>query len=510
MSVLPTWGVRVGRDYLGNEMGRNEPAAAPLNARTKNRDEAIATALGSLIPTKAEQANPASRLPPLGPLNETSAFSAIRPGAPSPNPSAPSGLTAGGWPRAQMRQSEPVEAPKPRAEDPSQKRVEPVILAAMPVAKAAAEPPKPASPFGDSPALDASPREVKTAPVVLASQPNIAERYSKPEVLASMPAVRPAASEGPSVRVEAEIIKPEAGRGRPEILAAMPKPAATESTTSDSARRHSAVGLLPPLKPVDAPVGAKVSEVAPISTAVEEPRQADPAPKAAAEEVKPAIEEESAFDAISALGALAAGLAKSSSAPVVALAAVEEVKKTLPQAVNTADGELPPGPSIEAPVVRAGQASYAPVKPKLPEAPKFLAPAPAPTAEAGPVDLPPAALETPPLPAPPLPASPVEAAVEPQVDALAMLSAAMGTANPVDSAKAPAGIAVPPVLPLSAMLNSSSEPEDTPERTLEDTVAELLRPMLRQWLSDNMPRIVEKALRIEVAQSLRPGGKTRS
>ena len=91
-----------------------------------------------------------------------------------------------------------------------------------------------------------------------------------------------------------------------------------------------------------------------------------------------------------------------------------------------------------------------------------------------------------------------------------MLSAAMGTANPVDSAKAPAGIAVPPVLPLSAMLNSSSEPEDTPERTLEDTVAELLRPMLRQWLSDNMPRIVEKALRIEVAQSLRPGGKTRS
>jgi hypothetical protein len=28
-------------------------------------------------------------------------------------------------------------------------------------------------------------------------------------------------------------------------------------------------------------------------------------------------------------------------------------------------------------------------------------------------------------------------------------------------------------------------------------------------LSDNMPRIVEKALRIELAQSLRPGGKTR-
>jgi cell pole-organizing protein PopZ len=267
--------------------------------------------------------------------------------------------------------------------------------------------------------------------------------------------------------------------------------------------------LLPPLKPADAPAGPKPGEIAPISTVVEAARQADPASKEAVEEVKPAIEEESAFDAISALGALAAGLAKSSSAPVVALAAVEEVKKTLPQAVK-ADVELPPSPSIEAPVVRAGQASYAPVKPKLPEAPKFLAPAPAPTAQSPAVDFPPAGLESPPVPAAaPLPASPVAAAVEPQVDALAMLSAAMGTANPVESTKAPAGVPTPPVLPLSAMLNSSSEPEDTPERTLEDTVAELLRPMLRQWLSDNMPRIVEKALRIELAQSLRPGGKTR-
>ena len=38
-------------------------------------------------------------------------------------------------------------------------------------------------------------------------------------------------------------------------------------------------------------------------------------------------------------------------------------------------------------------------------------------------------------------------------------------------------------------------------RTLEDTVAELLRPMLRQWLDQNMPRIVEKALRVELAES---------
>jgi hypothetical protein len=43
--------------------------------------------------------------------------------------------------------------------------------------------------------------------------------------------------------------------------------------------------------------------------------------------------------------------------------------------------------------------------------------------------------------------------------------------------------------------------------TIEDTTAELLRPMLRQWLADNMPRMVEKALHIEVAESVKTGKK---
>ncbi len=34
-------------------------------------------------------------------------------------------------------------------------------------------------------------------------------------------------------------------------------------------------------------------------------------------------------------------------------------------------------------------------------------------------------------------------------------------------------------------------------------VAELLRPMLREWLEANMPRMVEKALRIELAEGLK-------
>jgi len=43
-------------------------------------------------------------------------------------------------------------------------------------------------------------------------------------------------------------------------------------------------------------------------------------------------------------------------------------------------------------------------------------------------------------------------------------------------------------------------------RTLDDTIIELLRPMIRQWLDENMPRMVEKALRIELAASLQPNG----
>lgn len=43
--------------------------------------------------------------------------------------------------------------------------------------------------------------------------------------------------------------------------------------------------------------------------------------------------------------------------------------------------------------------------------------------------------------------------------------------------------------------------------SIEDTTAELLRPMLRQWLSENMPRMVEKALHIEVAESVKIGKK---
>lgn len=47
----------------------------------------------------------------------------------------------------------------------------------------------------------------------------------------------------------------------------------------------------------------------------------------------------------------------------------------------------------------------------------------------------------------------------------------------------------------------------TPASGVEDATADLLRPMLRQWLAENMPRMVEKALHIEVAESVKLGKK---
>ena len=48
----------------------------------------------------------------------------------------------------------------------------------------------------------------------------------------------------------------------------------------------------------------------------------------------------------------------------------------------------------------------------------------------------------------------------------------------------------------------SSSSSQKPVGTAHDAAAEMLRPVLRQWLGENMPRIVETALQIEVAESL--------
>ncbi len=125
---------------------------------------------------------------------------------------------------------------------------------------------------------------------------------------------------------------------------------------------------------------------------------------------------------------------------------------------------------------------------------------------------------------PPLSVSPGSApvaAVEPvlpkPVPAVEVIPAVVVTAQPVKTTDVLPSMAAAPVSmpqpsapsvtvvsasPAAATV-ASAVAEPAPVRSLDDTVADLLRPMLRQWLSENMPRIVEKALRIEVAESVR-------
>lgn len=55
----------------------------------------------------------------------------------------------------------------------------------------------------------------------------------------------------------------------------------------------------------------------------------------------------------------------------------------------------------------------------------------------------------------------------------------------------------PPSLPEASMVMNNG--------AVEDAAAQMLRPILRQWLTENMPKIVEKALRSEAGDDMMPG-----
>lgn len=76
----------------------------------------------------------------------------------------------------------------------------------------------------------------------------------------------------------------------------------------------------------------------------------------------------------------------------------------------------------------------------------------------------------------------------------------------IEQAAAPAASGLPQIAVaagLAATLGQPATGSAVGVRTVEDIVAELLRPMLREWLAENMPRMVEKALRIELAEGLK-------
>jgi hypothetical protein len=97
---------------------------------------------------------------------------------------------------------------------------------------------------------------------------------------------------------------------------------------------------------------------------------------------------------------------------------------------------------------------------------------------------------------------PGDGAKRPELSALDTLAQGLAGAKP--PAK-PATASKPPVTPAP---EQKASPGNSGGRSLEDTVAEMLRPMLREWLDANMPRIVEKALRVELAANAQRPGKS--
>ena len=92
-------------------------------------------------------------------------------------------------------------------------------------------------------------------------------------------------------------------------------------------------------------------------------------------------------------------------------------------------------------------------------------------------------------------------------DALARSLAAVAMDQPARQIARAADIPSLATLIAQPLLPATRDAHELPARTLEDAVADMLKPLLQQWLADNMPRIIERALRVEAASSLRPPQK---
>lgn len=94
------------------------------------------------------------------------------------------------------------------------------------------------------------------------------------------------------------------------------------------------------------------------------------------------------------------------------------------------------------------------------------------------------------------------------LDALAAGLAASGASGePRPAALKPAADAhpAPPAPQTSPIFNGGEAVSQSASRSLEDVVADMLRPMLQKWVAENMPRIMEKALRSEMQRTMTSG-----
>lgn len=70
-------------------------------------------------------------------------------------------------------------------------------------------------------------------------------------------------------------------------------------------------------------------------------------------------------------------------------------------------------------------------------------------------------------------------------------------AFPVPEPQSPGGLPGLPALPMPTRLRSRNEPSNSGTAALDSFTAELLRPLVVDWVNENMPRILEQALSLE-------------
>jgi len=176
------------------------------------------------------------------------------------------------------------------------------------------------------------------------------------------------------------------------------------------------------------------------------------------------------------------GAASSAKAPEPASPAVEALKLSRPETLRPSLPPLFGADAARAAKLRASDAvkpGDAPdVRPKAQEA----APPAAKAAEAAPEKSAPAA--------------------QPAVDTVAPVAAAAPTPAPSAEAKSGYERSETPAPPGDAAAVTPAPADGKPSKALEQMIAQLLEPVLRSWLEQNLPAMIEKVIREEVARAM--------
>ncbi len=317
-------------------------------------------------------------------------------------------------------------------------------------------------------------RATEPTPSAPLPEPNRARAAAIDEDLADLIEAVPSDADGALGRSRSEVSPVDAARQK---WANLINPASTPSVPGPAQGSASTPGLAPGPAPItEAPSGTMAASSRPAPEA---------SPPATASVPSPTPPSPSSLGPAPASGLFMprkTGFYPPSgynSAPAPA----PEVPSSAPPSVPAAASEQPPV-SIEAPVV-AGS----------PPPPADLEVAPPKDDVAPPVE----------------PAMAAEAALDALAAGLAKSSSeTAGDRFSNDAAVTAKPVAVPP--PAAGEVSSAGprpletrSPDQHQSRTLEDVVVDMMRPMLEKWLAENMPRIVERALKLDAAAPGKPG-----